>query len=61
MMPDASLEGSLILTYIETLMNVPWYQHTDDNEDLANAQKILDEDHYGLKKVKQTDHRISRR
>jgi ATP-dependent Lon protease len=53
MMPDASLEGSLILTYIETLMNVPWYQHTDDNEDLANAQKILDEDHYGLKKVKQ--------
>jgi ATP-dependent Lon protease len=53
MMPDASLEGSLILTYIETLMNVPWYQHTDDNEDLTNAQKILDEDHYGLKKVKQ--------
>jgi ATP-dependent Lon protease len=38
---------------------VPWYQHTDDNEDLANAQKVLDEDHYGLEKVKQTDHRIS--
>jgi ATP-dependent Lon protease len=53
MMPDASLEGSLILSYIETLMNVPWYQSTEDNEDLDNAQKILDEDHYGLKKVKE--------
>src|SRR5574344_1314119 len=53
MMPEASLEASLILTYVDTLLGVPWYQHTEDNEDLANAQKILDEDHYGLKKVKE--------
>mgnify|MGYP002515379897 CR=1 FL=1 len=53
MMPEASLEASLIMTYVETLMNVPWYQHTEDNEDLENARKILDEDHYGLKKVKE--------
>lgn len=53
MMPEASLEASLILTYVETLMNVPWYQKTEDNEDLENARKILDEDHYGLKKVKE--------
>lgn len=53
MMPEASLEASLILTYVETIMNVPWYQHTEDNEDLENARKILDEDHYGLKKVKE--------
>mgnify|MGYP002520555397 FL=1 len=53
MMPEASLEASLILTYVQTLMNVPWYQHTEDNEDLENARKILDEDHYGLVKVKE--------
>ncbi len=53
MMPEASLEASLILTYVQTLMNVPWYQHTEDNEDLENARKILDEDHYGLTKVKE--------
>lgn len=53
MMPDSSLESSLIMNYIETLMNVPWYQKTEDNDDLDNVQKILDEDHYGLKKVKE--------
>lgn len=53
MMPEASLEASLILSYIETLLNVPWFQKTEDNEDLVNCEKILDEDHYGLKKVKQ--------
>ena len=53
MMPESSLEASLILTYIQTLMNVPWYQHTEDNEDLDNARKILDEDHFGLTKVKE--------
>jgi ATP-dependent Lon protease len=52
MMPEASLESSLIMTYVDTLMNAPWYQRTEDNEDLVNARKILDEDHYGLDKVK---------
>lgn len=52
MMPEASLEASLIMTYVETLLNTPWYQKTVDTEDLENAQKILDEDHYGLDKVK---------
>lgn len=53
MMPDSSLESSLIMSYIETLMNVPWYQKTEDNDDLDNVQKILDEDHFGLTKVKE--------
>ena len=53
MMPQASLESSLIKQYIDTLMEIPWYQKTDDNDDLKNAQKILDEDHYGLTKVKE--------
>lgn len=52
MMPQASLESSLIKAYIDTLMDVPWYQKTEDNNSLENVQKILDEDHYGLDKVK---------
>lgn len=52
MMPESSLESSLIMNYIQTLMNVPWYQQTEDNDDLDNVQNILDEDHYGLTKVK---------
>ena len=52
MMPEASLESSLILNYINTLINVPWYEKTEDNDDLDNVQKILDEDHFGLDKVK---------
>ena len=51
-MPQASLESSLIKQYIDILMSVPWYQKTDDNDDLVNAERILDEDHYGLEKVK---------
>ncbi len=53
MMPPASLESSLIMSYIQILMDVPWYQSTEDNDDLDNVKKILDEDHYGLKKVKE--------
>ena len=53
MMPPSSLEASLIMSYVETLMAVPWYQKTEDNDDLNNVKKILDEDHFGLKKVKE--------
>ena len=52
MMPAASLEASLIKSYVETLLEVPWWQKTADNDDLINVQTILDEDHYGLDKVK---------
>lgn len=52
MMPQASLESSLIMSYIQTLMDVPWYEETKDNDDLENVKKILDEDHYGLNDVK---------
>jgi len=52
MMPQASLESSLIMSYIQTLMDVPWYEETCDNDDLENVKKILDEDHYGLTDVK---------
>lgn len=52
MMPQASLEASLIKNYIDTMMDIPWYQKTEDNDDLKKAEAILDEDHYGLDKVK---------
>lgn len=52
MMPDGSLESSLILNYIQTIMNVPWFERTEDNDDLNNVKKILDENHFGLEKVK---------
>lgn len=52
MMPQSSLEASMILNYLDWLVNVPWYQMTDDTDDLKLVQQILDEDHYGLDKVK---------
>ena len=52
MMPQASLESSLIMSYIQTLMDVPWYEETKDNDDINNVKKILDQDHYGLVDVK---------
>ena len=52
MMPQASLESSLIMSYIQTLMDVPWYEETQDNDDIENVRKTLDEDHYGLVDVK---------
>lgn len=52
MMPQASLEASLIKNYIDILFSIPWNEKTVDNDDLANVKKILDEDHFGLEKVK---------
>ena len=52
MMPGGSLEGALIQSYLDVVMNVPWWQKTEDNEDLKNVEKILDEDHYGLEEPK---------
>ncbi len=52
MMPEASLESSLIMSYVEVLMNVPWFEKTEDDEDLKHVREVLDEDHYGLEKVK---------
>ena len=46
-------ETGVIRTYLEWLLNIPWYQKSEDNEDLKEATKILDEDHYGLEKVKE--------
>ncbi len=48
----ASAEGAMLREYIETLLEMPWDKKSQDNDDIQNARKILDEDHYGLEKVK---------
>lgn len=53
MLPAASGESGVIKTYIDWLMALPWWQESTDNEDLSEAQRILDEDHFGLEKVKE--------
>ena len=50
--PPASPEYSVIVSYIETIAELPWSKFSDDNIDLDEAQKILDRDHYDLEKVK---------
>ena len=52
MMPQGSLEAALIQSYLDVLLNIPWWEKTEDNEDLKNVEKILDEDHYGLENPK---------
>ena len=49
--PSAA-EYPIALNYVETLVELPWNEFTEDNFDLKNARKILDQDHYGLEKVK---------
>lgn len=48
-----SSESGVIRAYIETLLEMPWDKVSRDNRDLKDAERILDEDHYGLKKVKE--------
>ncbi len=48
-----SSESTVSRGYIETLLELPWDKMSEDNKDLAQAEKILDEDHYGLEKVKE--------
>ncbi|MEN3001532.1 MAG: endopeptidase La [Armatimonadota bacterium] len=52
-MPFASPEASVIRTYLDVLLSLPWAQRTEDRVDINEAARILDEDHYGLKKVKE--------
>ncbi|NBX75740.1 MAG: endopeptidase La [Proteobacteria bacterium] len=49
---DAS-EATIVRTYLDWLVDIPWSKTTQDNLDLNIAQKVLDEDHFGLKKIKE--------
>jgi len=51
--PSASPEVGVIRTYVDWLVGLPWNVSTDDNLDIKQAAAILDEDHYGLEKIKE--------
>jgi ATP-dependent Lon protease len=51
--PSASPEQGVIRTYVDWLVSLPWGVDTDDNLDLEDAEKILNEDHWGLEKPKE--------
>ena len=51
-MQSSNQEGTVIRTYLDTCLDLPWNTFTEDDLDIAKAQRILDRDHYGLKKVK---------
>ena len=52
-MPEASAEHGMIRTYLDWLIELPWSKLSEERIDIAEARRILDEDHYGLPKVKQ--------
>ena len=52
-MHNAAAESSVLSTYIETLLGLPWNKKSEDSTDLKEAWKILEEGHYGLKDVKE--------
>ncbi len=51
-MPPASPESTVIRNYLDWLCDLPWTEQTEDTKDLSAAEKVLNEDHYGLEKVK---------
>ena len=51
-MPEAAAEHSMVRTYLDWLIELPWSKLSDDAIDIAQARRILDEDHFGLDKIK---------
>ena len=51
-MPPMSAEATVSRNYLDWLIAVPWHKKTRENRDLKHAEKVLDEDHYGLEKIK---------
>ena len=52
-MNPSAAEYSIQLNYLELLVELPWNDYTKDNLDLKHAEKVLEEDHYGLEKIKE--------
>jgi ATP-dependent Lon protease len=52
-MPPMSAEGTVSRTYIDWLVSVPWKQKSKEIKDLAKAEEVLNEDHFGLEKIKE--------
>ncbi len=53
MMSPMSAEATVVRNYIDWILSLPWYEYTEDKLEIPEAEKILDEDHYGLKKPKE--------
>ncbi|KAG0191792.1 hypothetical protein DFQ28_011004 [Apophysomyces sp. BC1034] len=53
LMSPMSAEATVVRNYIETLIGLPWRKKSKVNNDLTNAERVLDEDHFGLEKVKE--------
>jgi len=52
LIPVESAEHTVVRTYLEWLVNLPWSKSTEDNLDITHARQVLDEDHYDLEKIK---------
>jgi ATP-dependent Lon protease len=53
MMSPMSAEATVVRNYIDWIISLPWHEYTDDKLDIQEAERVLEEDHYGLEKVKQ--------
>src|SRR5271154_1625944 len=53
MMHPTSAEATVVRNYIDWIITLPWYEKSEETYDLAKAEAILEEDHYGLKKIKE--------
>jgi ATP-dependent Lon protease len=53
MMHPTSAEATVVRNYIDWILELPWYEKSEERHDLDEAEKILEEDHYGLKKIKE--------
>ena len=53
MMSPMSAEATVVRNYIDWIISLPWHEYTEDKLDIKEAERVLEEDHYGLEKVKQ--------
>jgi ATP-dependent Lon protease len=53
MMSPMSAEATVVRNYIDWIISLPWHEYTEDKLDIKEAEKVLEEDHFGLEKVKQ--------
>ncbi len=53
LMAPMSAEATVVRNYIDWILSLPWKEETTDNEDISEAERVLEEDHYGLKKPKE--------
>jgi ATP-dependent Lon protease len=53
MMHPTSAEATVVRNYIDWILDLPWFEKSEERYDLAEAERILEEDHYGLKKIKE--------